>query len=230
MKIVRLHIECEQDPSEMIVFKENTLWEYIINESKNWVSEKIKPLYLTQRSVPGHDEISLIIDVDNLDSLGDFILDKIVPIDCVRDIWVINFMQPRFFTVPKNTDPCIKRFTISIDANPSEYSAIFNFISKIKPSRSVIVTYLAYTFHEYGDDILISVLAQGKSTVDAFVDNFIMPIEGVNGTKITRITKTKLLTTLEDWKIFSSPFTKIDKNVDIAELDNLFEEDFIAGC
>ena len=230
MKIIRLHIKCEQDQSNIIVFKENSLWEQMIEQSANWKKANAKPLYLTQRLVPNYDEISLILDVQDIDDLADFLLEYITPIECIKDIWVVNFMKPRFFAVPKGTSPGIKRFTITIDADPTRYASIYDYISKIKPSKSVIITYLGYTLHEYGDDIMLSVLAQGKSTVEKFIEKYIAPLEGVNSTKIMRIIRTKRLTTIKEWKDFSSPFSEIEKNVEIFELDNLFDEDWIAGC
>lgn len=230
MKIIRLRIECEQDQSNMIVFKENSVWEQMIEHSADWKNTKVKPLYLTQRQVPNYDEISLILDVQDLDDLADFMLEHITPIECIKDIWVVNFMKPRFFAVPKGTSTGIKRFTITINADPTKYAAIYDFISKIKPSKSVIITYLGYTLHEYGDDIMLSVLAQGKSTVEKFIEKYIAPLDCVNSTKIMRIIRTKRLTTVKEWKDFSSPFSEIEKDVEIFDLDKLFDEDWIAGC
>jgi hypothetical protein len=102
-------------------------------------------------------------------------------------------MKSKFFHIPTGTCADLKRFTVTINAQPREYNTIYNAISKIKPEKYFVIGYIAYTFEEHGNDIVVSVLAKSKSEAKKGINEHIESLEGVLNTKIIRITNTKKL-------------------------------------
>jgi hypothetical protein len=168
------------------------VWQHVKSNHKDWRKNRnLTLLYMTKRFVPG--ETSLIADTEDAKVFLDFLESNILHLDTVSGAHIFNLMKSTFFPIPSGTCMDLKRFTVNINAEPSQYMEIYNAISKLKPEKNFVIGYIAYTFQEPGKDIVVSILAKNSSEAKAGVKKHIESLEGVLDTRITRITKTKRL-------------------------------------
>jgi hypothetical protein len=227
MQIARLRLKYGNDHELTDDEKngENGIWDFIINNHVNWDTTQAKPLYLTQRDV--YNDISLIVSSKSTDACSDFILRHLAPFEGIMDMWVFNLMEPRFFPLPKKLPQNLARFTISLNVHPREGPFIIEAISRMKPSKSALITYIAFTYHGHGD-MLISLLAEDKTAVEDFVRKYLDPMKGVVRAEIIPIVKSKKLVSSEEWMNHCRQyFVTIDDEV---QMDlKIYEDWFMAG-
>jgi len=198
-----------------------SLWDDIVRLCSEKEGE-VEPLYAT-RCVT-HGDISLIMDVKDPDQISDFVSDTLAPLGGLRDLWMFNMINPRFFPIPlMTTSQELKPFTITIDGETEHYRAMFEAISNIQPTNDVIVTYLAYTFQSFEDDLVLSLLGKDIYTVDDFVINNIRQIDGIFDSKTYAISKTKILTSFKNWRNYINKYSYTRKEIvsEDAEEDDL---------
>jgi hypothetical protein len=172
--------------------KQDEVWQYIRSNYKKWRSEEnIALLYLTKRFVPG--ETSLIVNANDADVFLNFLNQHIFPLECVIGAHIFNLTRYKFFPIPTGSCLDLKRFTVTINAVPKHYKEIYNEICKIEPTKHFVVNYIAYSFHEHGSDIIVSILAKGSHDAKEGVRKHIEPLEGIVNTDIMWISKTKKL-------------------------------------
>jgi hypothetical protein len=181
--------------------KFDDVWQYIKDNYRKWRDiDDIMLLYLTKRFVAG--ETSLIVDSKDADVFHNFLKTHILPLECVSGVHMFNLMKPRFFEIPRGTCLDLNRFTVTISAAPGSYANVYESVSGIKPTKSLVVSYIAYTFSDHGSDIVVSVLAKGLSSAKKGVLEHIDALNGVHDTDIVRITRTKKLYREEKAKEF----------------------------
>ncbi|UCE75279.1 MAG: hypothetical protein JSV56_06155 [Methanomassiliicoccales archaeon] len=184
-------IKCDKKEG-YVEAKDDDVWQYIKGHYRQWRDdENLTLLYLTKRFVPG--ETSLIVNARNAEMFLHFLNHHILPLDYVTGVYIFNLMKPTFFSIPRGTCLDLKRFTVTIDANPSKYKEIYEAVCMIKPTKFFVVSYIAYTFQEPGSDMVLSVLAQGPSAVKQGVRKYIDSLDGVNNTDIVWVPKTRKL-------------------------------------
>ncbi len=175
------------------------VWQYIKDNYRKWRSvDNLMLLYLTKRFVAG--ETSLIAEAKDADTFLNFLSQHILPLECVSGVHIFNLMKPRFLQIPRGTCLDLKRFTVTITANPEQYQEIHDAVCRIKPSKYFVVGYIAYSFQEHGSDMVVSVLAKGLSAAKKGVLEHIESLEGVLDTDLVRITRTKRLYSLAETK------------------------------
>ena len=205
----------------------DVLWDFIMENHKKWRRSGIHVLYVTHRSM--HEDISMFVDVKEQDKLAEFLVKKIAPMSEVKGFWVFNLMQSRFFQIPSGIPHMLTRFTITITAKPQYYKELYNTLANYLPTQQIIPAYVAYTFHGFKSDIIMSVLADGQTTVNEFVNKYIVKLDGVTRTEITRISKTERLVSAKEWvERAGSHFIPL-KGKKIENFEKL-EDDWIAGC
>jgi DNA-binding Lrp family transcriptional regulator len=179
MLIGRMHIK--GNPQE--------LWDYILENINKW-DYLIKPLYLTHRLEQG--DISLIVDTKNISEFHNLLTEKMATNDLVKNIRIIHMIEPTFFDVPSDLPPSLVRYTINIQTEPNRYREIFEAIKNMEPEKNIVPTLIAFTHHEYGGDIVLSILGTNLETAKSFVNSKIFALEGVSDANITSV-KTKML-------------------------------------
>ncbi len=185
------------EEAEMILKHEDRIWDFICANYQNWENNDVVPLYLTKRGIYG--DVSLVVWSKSADNFTDFLINNIMCDDYIKDITVINLMEPRFFSIPKNLSQNMKRFTINLDVVPRESANVFDYISDIKTPSNIYVTYIAYTYNQNGS-MLISLLTGDRTFVEDFVGKYLDRKKGVIRTKIIPIIKSKNLATPEIWR------------------------------
>lgn len=203
------------------------LWDYVLTNSEKWQAHDLKLMYLTHRFM--QEDVSLIAYTSGLDRVSEFIAKNMSTLDYIAGVYCIPLAKTCFFRAPANTREGLKRFTINIGAEPKRIADIYHEISQLKPSRSVVPVYLAYTFRSPHECILLSTLVLGGQTLEKFITDYIKPISGVRNIEYTYISKTKRLISFEEWKEFSEQHLIVPKGKQI-EIEDEFDDDMIAGC
>lgn len=211
MQIARLRVAEKSEKVDEVgeISQKEIIWNYIVDNYKSWKNEDVKPLYLTQRDL--YSDISLVVSSKSADAFAQFILDNLTDLNSIDDIWMFNLMKPRFFAIPENLSRNIKRYTIDLNIVPKEAINVYHRLSKIKPTPHLIITYITYTYHKRSN-VLISVLAGNRDSVDEFTCNYIEGIKGVVRSEIIPIIRSKNLATPKEWQEQCSHyFMKRDK-------------------
>lgn len=229
LALIRIHVPLHVHDSKNNVTRQivDGVWNYVLENHKNWHTEDVKPLYMTHRHL--QEDTSLIVDAKNADVLADFLMKHIATIDGVRGIWVINMAKMRFFKTPLPHHRDLSRFTVTIDAIPKHMDRIYESISGLRPGRDVIINYIVHTFQSYSASIMVSVLARSMNHMDAFVNDYIRSLEGVVDAKVTYISKTIRLASPEEWEEYLAPCFVEPSGDPIRDIDVL-DDSLIAGC
>jgi hypothetical protein len=150
-------------------------------------------------------------------------------LDYVQGFWIINLLEPRFFIPPEKTYQELSRFTLNISAEPKQNKNIYQKLSQLLPNKDFMISYIAYTFHNFKNDIIVSILCTGRSNLDNIVETNIKNLEGIKDIEITRITKTKRLASVEEWRSFAGSLYVPSEGMMI-ENRSVLEEDIMSGC
>ena len=186
------------------------IWNYIIDNHRDWMKKDVKLLYLTQRCDSG--DTSLIVDIKDSHSFADFVIKYISPLEDLKGIWLVNLIRPKFFPIPQDTPKDCQRYTATIRVESREYLNVYDLISKITPKEGAMITYIAFTFQAVGQDILLSILAKDDSVKDKFINHHIKTITGIQDVQSTEVTKTKRLIPLNEWRDYIKSYTDYDFN------------------
>jgi len=227
--LVRIHVPSSVFDSRTGITRQVTscVWENIVENHKRWRSKEVRVLYMTHRHL--QEDTSLIVEAKNPDALADFLLRHVATMENVRGIWVLNLTKMHFFRLPRDRPGDFRRFTVTIDAMPAHVGEIYERISSLKPGRDIIVTYIAYTFQSFIASIMVSVLARSRNHMEAFVKDYILPLDGVVDAETTLITKTVRLVTPEEWQKHVKPYVVAPGRLRIKDIE-AEDDSLIAGC
>jgi len=203
------------------------VWDRVVKDHAKWRSRHVRPLFLTHRDM--QEDTSLIVKADDPDSLADFIATHIASIPNLRGIWVLNMANIKVFRLPKDRPRDLRRFTVTIDALPRNVHNVYERISNLRPSDEIIITYIAQTFQSFNAAIMVSVLARSRNHMEAFVREYISPIQGVDGTEITYISKTLRLVSPEQWLKEVGPYLVSPGRMRVKKLD-ADDDSLFAAC
>lgn len=180
------------------------IWNHVIEHRRKLQEElgdKGKLVYATKRA--RHEDTSLFICADDIDTIGGFVARSVGNIAHADDLWTVHLMSPRFFHMPSGTPRDLKRFSITVKVCPNRCKEVYDAIARISPTPEFVVSYLAYTFHLFTDSIMVSVMARSDEALGPFIRGNIRSLAGVTGTQISLIKKTQLLVSPEEWKEFA---------------------------
>jgi DNA-binding Lrp family transcriptional regulator len=203
------------------------VWRRIVRNHSDWTYTGAEIVYLTHRSL--QEDISIILDAKNMDSVADFVAEHLAPMKEVAAIRIMGLMKPRFFPLPKESSRELKRFTVSVSVEPNEFESVYDYLSNFQATKAVVPVYLACTFNGFGRDILFSILCPGETTAKKFVNMYVDTFKGIRDTNTTYLSQSKRLASKEEWRKRVKRY-KYDKgDFEIDEMDT-FEEDWIGGC
>ena len=202
------------------------VYEHIVTNHEKLKTSKVTPLFVTKRFSRG--ETSLFVEANDPDVLSDFIHNDLSKIEGVQDIHFVTLMKPQFFPVPPGT-PDLNRFAVTIACTPPHCKEIYEAIAKFKPTKEQVITYVAFTYLETGQDISLSVLSSDIRSLETFVEEHISNIKGVLNTSLKEITKTRQLASLVDLKKVVGPLTRWEYLTSREYGDDVYK-DVVAGC
>lgn len=201
LSLVRIHVPSRMQDKHHdghVRISPDHIWDYVLKNNDGWAGEDARILYMTQRYM--QEDTSLIIESKDPDSLADFLLRHFASLKHVRGIWVLTLSKMRFFEVPKSHIHDMPRFTVTIDAMPEHMEQIFENISALESSKDMMINYIVHTFQSFNASIMVSVLARSKNHIEAFIDQYLKPMEGVISTEITYIHRTIRMVSTEEWQ------------------------------
>jgi DNA-binding Lrp family transcriptional regulator len=193
--------------------------------------KNVNVLYLTRCFT--HSDISLIIDVSDPDILPEFITTEILKMDGAWDIRTIHLLNPHFFKLPDNVDyKSYGHFTITLDVRSDATDVVLRQIRNLASSDEAAISFLAYSFYSYDNDIIMSLLAPDIKSAGKFVDEKIRSIDGLIDTFLWQISKWKFVINEKDWFKYIN-YSRLSEDVDFENWDDNYTDlaaSFICAC
>jgi len=169
------------------------VWNYVENEIKNDPSKPITPLYATQSE--GMMNVGVIFDVEHSDDIAHFITEEIVKCDEVHHTKTVSLMKPVFFPIPKRKPENIQRYIIRVYAHPRDYKNVYDHLVDHKYPFNLFPIYISYSLGD--EDLIMSVAADSKETVNKFLREHIRTLDGVDQSSFYPVFRAKRFAPLE---------------------------------
>ena len=204
------------------------LFERINNELNNVKTssrfEKIEILYYARCFT--HSDISIMIDVKDPEVLPIFITEVLLKMDGVYDLQAIPLFNPNFFKLPSyvNKDD-FQHFTVTLDIKSDKTESVFKYLQEFATTEEAAITFLAYTFYSYDNDIILSLLAPNIIEAGKFVNEKLRPIDGVIDTLLWQIEKSHFIISHKEWLKYINYF-RMEELVGT----EIWDESYICAC
>ena len=169
------------------------VWNYIETQVKDEDNPHITPLYATQSE--GMMNVGLIFDVKDVDDISNFITEEIIKCDEIHHTKTISLMKPVFFPIPKKKPENIQRYVVRVYAHPKHYKSVYEQLINYGYPFNLFPIYISYSLGD--EDIIMSVGADNKETVDKFLREKIRTLEGVDQASYHPVFKSKRFASLE---------------------------------
>ena len=193
-----------------------------INSSE--MGKKFKVLYLARCFT--HSDISVMVDVKDPEALPEFLTGTFLQMDGVWDLQTIPLFNPNFFKLPSYVDRTkFKHFTVTLDVVSNKTEAVFKYLQEYAATEEAAISFLAYTFYSYDNDIILSLLAPDIEAAGKFVNEKIRPIDGVIDSLLWQIEKSKFIINHEEFLSYINFFRMED-----LVTDELWDESYICAC
>jgi len=198
---------------------------------ENQTYKGIDVLYLARCFT--HSDISLMIDLADPEILPEFITQEILKMEGAWDIQTIHLLNPHFFKLPPNMNyKTYGHFTITLDVRSDRTDEVFKEIRNLAASDEAAISFLAYSFHSYDNDIILSLLAPDIQSAGKFVDDKIRTVNGVIDTFLWQISKWKFVISEKDWFKYIN-YSRLADDVDLEHWDDAYNDlaaSFICAC
>lgn len=219
MTILMIDVEAgKEDLFERLTLKLSDL------RNTNKYDNKIDVLYLARCYT--HADISLMIDVKDPELLPAFITDEVLKTEGVWDIQAIPLFNPNFFKIPSYVDrDKYKHFTVTLDIISKKTESVFKYIRDFAATEEAAISFLAYTFYSYDNDMIFSLLAPNIEQAGKFINEKIRSIDGVIDTVLWEIEKSQFIMPHIKWLEYINYF----RMEDIVS-EELWDESYICAC
>ena len=156
--------------------------------SDSEVSEKIQFLYMAKCYT--HSDISLMVEVKDPEALPSFITNILLQLDGVWDIQLIPLLNPKFFDLPPFIiEGDLDHFTVTLDVKSTRTRAVYNTLTEMAASADNAISFLAYSFYSYENDIILTFLAPDMAEAGKFVQEKLRSMDGVIDTFLWQVDK-----------------------------------------
>jgi DNA-binding Lrp family transcriptional regulator len=195
-----------------------------LNELKvSEINKKIKILYLARCFT--HADISIMIDVIDPEALPDFVT-GLLKIDGVWDLQTIHLFNPSFFKMPQYIDKDkYQNFTVTLDVRSDKTESVYKYLQEFAATEEAAITFLAYTFYSYDNDIIFSLLAKDIHEAGKFVNEKIRTIDGVLDSLLWQIEKSEIIMSHAEFLSYINYFRMED-----LVSEEMWDESFICAC
>jgi DNA-binding Lrp family transcriptional regulator len=188
------------------------------------LQEKMKILYLARCFT--HSDISIMVDVKDENFLPEFITREILTMDGVFDMRTIHLFSPNFFKIPKAVDvKTTKHFTVTLDIKSDKTQVVFNYLRDFAATEEAAISFMAYSFFSYENDIILTLLAPDIESAGKFVQEKIRPIEGVIDSVLWQI---------ESWELIIDHIEFLDYinyyRIEDMISEELIDDTYICAC
>ncbi len=158
-------------------------------------------LFLSRRAK--HEDVSLFVHVADPDVLGSLIADQLSKIEGLTGCWIISMLKPIFFPLPRDTSK-MRRSTITVKVFPPRLADTYESLSRPDLPPRIMMAYLAYTCHLYGDCLQFSMLAKNEDSLNRYIADKVRTLPGVLRTTVDSIERTRPLVSYDEWKDYST--------------------------
>ena len=165
----------------------NKVWNYVENVIAKESSDVVTPLYSAQ--LEGMMSVGIIFDLKDPDNIAHFLTETLSGFDECHHTRTISLMKPVFFPIPKRKPENIQRYIIRIYTHPKNYKIIYNYLINYKYPFNLFPIYISYSLGD--EDMVMSVAADNKKTVDNFLREKIRTMEGVDSSSCYPVVKAK---------------------------------------
>jgi DNA-binding Lrp family transcriptional regulator len=192
---------------------------------KDWpLLKDVRLLYLDRCFT--HSDINMMFDVKNFEQLPRIFTEFILKMDGVWDVQIIQLFSPSFFRIPKYVDlDKWGRFTVTLDVKSHKTESVYKYLRDFAATDEAAISFMAYTFYSYQNDIIFTLLAPDIKSAGKFVDEKIRTIDGVIDSVIWEIEKSKFTISHDEWVKYINYYRKGD-----LEDEEVFDDAFICGC
>ena len=203
----------------------NKVWNYVENVIAKESTDEITPLYSAQ--LEGMMSVGVIFDVKDPNNIAHFLTETLSKFDECHHTRTISLMKPVFFPIPKEKPENIQRYVIRIYTHPKNYKTIYNYLMNYKYPFNLFPIYVSYSLGD--EDIVMSVGADSRETVNSFLREKIRTMDGVDSSTFYPVVKAKrfapLAKLIEEQK---KHLAEKAKQIPESEMDEEFDwvEDF----
>ena len=190
----------------------------------DYIFKKNKMLYLSRCFT--HSDVNMMFEVKDYEALPRVFNEFLLDMEGVWDCQVIQLFNPNFFKIPKYVDlEKWGRFTVTLDVKSNKTGEVFKTVRDLAATDEAAITFLAYTFYSYDNDLIFSLLAQDVASAGKFLDEKIRTIDGVVDTELWELQKWKFAIPHEDWVKYINYY----REGDLTDED-IIDDAFICGC
>ena len=189
--------------------KREELWDSVLMRFADFqrsLLDQGRLLYLSKRAK--HEDVSLFLHVKDCNVLGAFIAEHVCRVPDVTGIHMIHLVKPIFFQIPRDTAG-LKRYAITLRVFPPHLESVYGKLAQRRLPEGLIMAYVAYTFHLFGDYLQFSVLATPTKSISEFVSENVAAMPGVLHTTVNFVEKTKPLISYNEWREYSRRFAVV---------------------
>ena len=135
-------------------------------------------------------------------------------------------MKPVFFPIPKKKPDIIQRYVIRVYAHPRHYSDVYDSLINYNYPFNLFPIYISYSLGD--EDIIMSVGADHKETVNRFVREHIRSLNGVDQASYYPVFRAKRFASLEKLinEQFDLDFDWVENFEEYAKLTGAFPGDY----
>jgi len=190
----------------------------------DYIFKKNKMLYLTRCYT--HSDINMMFEVQEYEALPRVFNEFLLDMDGVWDCQIIQLFNPNFFKIPKYVDlDTWGRFTVTLDVKSNKTGEVFKIVRDLAATDEAAITFLAYTFYSYENDLIFSLLAPDIAAAGKFLDEKIRTIDGIVDTELWELEKWKFIIPHEEWVKYINYY----REGDLAD-EEICDDAFICGC
>jgi len=200
--------------------------EYVLTNYEQMQSPDITPMFVFKSLNTG--ETGLILDAKDTEALSNFVKQKIRGREEVVSVKVDNLVRPVFLPRPENVDD-MKRFAVTAACEPLACKGIYKQMLAKTGVEGVTITMVAYIMNEDGQHVTMSVITPDLGTLNAFVEEHVTPMQGINRITVSELAHLRKLSTKFEWKRTVQPIAHWESLIG-RDYDDKVYRDVDQGC
>ena len=179
------------------------VWQYVNKHFSDMKGDSIVPLFVSEQDYQNH--VSLICEVNDFDSLADFLIKDIAPCKDIAHTRTATMLKPAFHPIPRNASEKLCRFLVPLKVKPEKFAEMYEKLLKLTPPDDIHIAYVAFSLGE--EDMLISLLSESRDSVIKFVAGRIEDT-GIESIRIGVTHRTKRLVNADKWREVQAKYAK----------------------
>ena len=204
----------------------NKFMEYVLTNYEGMKSNDIRPMFVFKYLNTG--DTGMVLDAKSSDSLSLFAKTHIRNREEVTSVKVDNMVRPVFFPHPPNVDE-MKRFAVTVTCQPMQCKGMYKQMIELGSNDSAMITMVTFIMNENGQHVSMSVLARDLGALNAFVENHVSNLAGVDNIKVSELAHLRKLSTKFEWNKTVQPIAQWESLIG-RDYDDRVYRDVDQGC